>query len=117
MSKDVRVLLVKLADRLHNMRTLHHVKPEKRHRIAQETMEIYAPLAGRMGMQLVREEMEDIAFSVLNPDASKLILERLARLRVESGHSSLGSSLSQRSGFFDSSAIGRILVAARSKMS
>ncbi|MDE2384648.1 MAG: bifunctional (p)ppGpp synthetase/guanosine-3',5'-bis(diphosphate) 3'-pyrophosphohydrolase [Alphaproteobacteria bacterium] len=85
MSRDVRVLLVKLADRLHNMRTLHHVKPEKRHRIAQETMEIYAPLAGRMGMQLVREEMEDISFSVLNPEASKLILERLARLRSESG--------------------------------
>ena len=85
MSRDVRVLLVKLADRLHNMRTLKHVKPEKRHRIAQETMEIYAPLAGRMGMQLVREEMEDLAFAVLNPDASKLILERLARLRTESG--------------------------------
>ncbi len=85
MSRDVRVLLVKLADRLHNMRTLHHVKPDKRQRIAQETMEIYAPLAGRMGMQLVREEMEDIAFGVLNPEASKMLLERLARLRQESG--------------------------------
>jgi len=85
MSRDVRVLLVKLADRLHNMRTLHHVKPEKRQRIAQETMEIYAPLAGRMGMQLVREEMEDIGFGVLNPEASKLILARLERLRRESG--------------------------------
>jgi len=85
MSRDVRVLLVKLADRLHNMRTLHHVKPEKRHRIAQETMEIYAPLAGRMGMQLVREEMEDIAFGVLNPEAYRLIMERLERLRAESG--------------------------------
>ena len=85
MSRDVRVLLVKLADRLHNMRTLHHVKPEKRHRIAQETMEIYAPLAGRMGMQLVREELEDIAFKVLNPEAYQLIMQRLERLRTESG--------------------------------
>ena len=85
MSRDVRVLLVKLADRLHNMRTLHHVKADKRERIAQETMEIYAPLAGRMGMQLVREEMEDIAFGVLNAEASKLILQRLERLRQESG--------------------------------
>ena len=85
MSRDVRVLLVKLADRLHNMRTLHHVKPEKRVRIAQETMDIYAPLAGRMGMQAVRDELEDIAFNVLNPDANKIILDRLAKLHAESG--------------------------------
>ncbi len=85
MSRDVRVLLVKLADRLHNMRTLHHVKPEKRERIAQETMEIYAPLAGRMGMQIIRDEMEDIAFGVLNPEAQKVIRDRLDRLHVESG--------------------------------
>ena len=101
MAKDVRVLLVKLADRLHNMRTLHHVKPEKRQRIAQETMEIYAPLAGRMGMQLVREEMEEIAFSVLNPSTAKFIDERLERLRAESGgilseiETELRSALSQ----------------------
>jgi GTP diphosphokinase / guanosine-3',5'-bis(diphosphate) 3'-diphosphatase len=85
MSRDVRVLLVKLADRLHNMRTLDHVKPEKRVRIAQETMDIYAPLAGRMGMQAVRDELEDIAFKVLNPEANKIILERLAKLHAESG--------------------------------
>ncbi len=64
MSKDVRVLMVKLADRLHNMRTIEHVKPEKRLRVAQETMDIYAPLAGRMGMQTVRDELEDISFRV-----------------------------------------------------
>lgn len=85
MSRDVRVLLVKLADRLHNMRTLHHVKPEKRERIAQETMEIYAPLAGRMGMQIIRDEMEDIAFGILNPQAQAVIRERLDRLHAESG--------------------------------
>lgn len=85
MSKDVRVLLVKLADRLHNMRTLQHVKPEKRARVAQETMDIYAPLAGRMGMQAVRDELEDIAFRVLNPDADRIITERLAKLHAESG--------------------------------
>ncbi len=85
MSRDVRVLLVKLADRLHNMRTLEHVKPEKRVRIAQETMDIYAPLAGRMGMQAVRDELEDIAFKVLNPDAYTIITDRLAKLHAESG--------------------------------
>ena len=85
MSKDVRVLMVKLADRLHNMRTIEHVKPEKRLRIAQETMDIYAPLAGRMGMQTVRDELEDISFRVLNPDANKIIQDRLSQLHEESG--------------------------------
>ena len=78
---DVRVLLVKLADRLHNMRTLHHMPEHKRGRIAEETMEIYAPLAGRMGMHDMREELEDIAFHTLNPEAYETITDRLSDLR------------------------------------
>ena len=85
MSRDARVLLVKLADRLHNMRTLDHVKPEKRARIAKETMDIYAPLAGRMGMQSMREELDDIAFKTLYPEARDGIIKRLAALRTETG--------------------------------
>lgn len=80
---DVRVLLVKLADRLHNMRTLHYVPEHKRQRIAEETMEIYAPLAGRMGMQEVRNELEDLAFRTINPAAYETITERLAELRAK----------------------------------
>ncbi len=77
-SKDIRVLLVKLADRLHNMRTISNIIDlEKRLRIAKETMEIYTPLAERMGMHNFRDELEDLAFNVLNPDARKLINDRL----------------------------------------
>src|SRR5215475_9693737 len=79
---DVRVLLVKLADRLHNMRTLSHVSPESRRRTAEETLDIYAPLAGRMGMHEMREELEDLAFRELNPDAYKVIGERLDALEA-----------------------------------
>jgi RelA/SpoT family (p)ppGpp synthetase len=85
MSKDLRVLLVKLADRLHNMRTIRHLKPEKQQRKARETMDIFAPLAGRMGMQWMRDELEDIAFRVLQPEARKSIIRRFVKLRRESG--------------------------------
>ena len=79
---DVRVLLVKLADRLHNMRTLEHVPEQKRTRISEETMDIYAPLAGRMGMQDMREELEDLAFRNINPEAYRTITDRLADLNA-----------------------------------
>lgn len=85
MSNDIRVLLVKLADRLHNMRTLHFISSkEKRLRIAQETMDIYAPLAGRMGIQEIREELEDLAFQEINPEARAAIIARLSEFREES---------------------------------
>ena len=86
MSEDIRVLLVKLADRLHNMRTLHHIEePEKRRRIATETMDIYAPLAERIGMQEMKNELEDLAFAEINPDVRNSILARLDFLRKQGG--------------------------------
>jgi RelA/SpoT family (p)ppGpp synthetase len=81
---DVRVLLIKLADRLHNMRTLEYRPPEARRVTAEETLDIYAPLAGRMGMQAMRDELEDLAFRELNPDGYKVITERLDALAARS---------------------------------
>src|SRR5579872_22910 len=81
---DVRVLLIKLADRLHNMRTLEYRPPEARRITAEETLDIYAPLAGRMGMQEMREELEDLSFRELNPEAHKVLSERLDELATRS---------------------------------
>lgn len=79
-ANDVRVLLVKLADRLHNMRTLEFVPPASRRRIAEETIDIYAPLAGRMGMHEMREELEDLSFRELDAEAYAVVNGRLSAL-------------------------------------
>jgi guanosine-3',5'-bis(diphosphate) 3'-pyrophosphohydrolase len=87
-SKDIRVLLVKIADRLHNMRTIDAIKKiEKKERIAKETMEIYAPLADRMGMHRIRDELEDLSFKVLNNKARELINKRLDEIKIDNVNS------------------------------
>ncbi len=93
---DVRVLLVKLADRLHNMRTLEFVPPESRRRIAEETLDIYAPLAGRMGMHEMREELEDLSFRTLDPQAYAVVKQRLDGL-AERNRNLIGEIESQLS--------------------
>ncbi len=81
MSEDLRVLVVKLADRLHNMQTIGYVSDEKAKRIAQETIDIYAPLAERVGMRSVKEQLQDLSFQVLHADARESIITRLEFLR------------------------------------
>ena len=83
MAEDVRVVLIKLADRLHNMRTLQALPPARQQRIARETMDIFAPLANRLGIWQIKWELEDLAFRYLNPDAYKAIARQLAERRVE----------------------------------
>ncbi len=83
MSQDIRVLLVKLADRVHNMRTLGYMEAKKQRRIARETLDIYAPLAGRLGMFRLKAELEDLAFFYLEPEAYKQIQEGLALKKGE----------------------------------
>ncbi|WP_099826653.1 RelA/SpoT family protein [Oceaniglobus indicus] len=85
MSKDLRVILVKLADRLHNMRTLRSMRPNKQVQKARETMDIFAPLAGRMGMQWMRDELEDLAFQVLNSEGRSSIIRRFIKLQRDTG--------------------------------
>ena len=84
MIDDVRVVLVKLADRLHNMRTLHFLRPEKRQRIAQETLDIFAPIAHRLGMGKLRSELEDLAFQHLHPEDYRALTAQLKQRRA--GH-------------------------------
>ncbi len=83
MSRDIRVLLVKLADRLHNMRTMQHMKPEKQERIAKETMDIYAPLANRLGISWVKMELEDLSFRYIDRDAYRSLADQLGKTKKE----------------------------------
>ena len=85
MSNDVRVLIVKLADRLHNMRTINFLPEEKQKIIAKETIEVYAPLSGRLGIHSLKEELEELAFDVINPKARKIILDKLLSISSDSG--------------------------------
>ena len=96
MSQDIRVLVIKLADRLHNMRTLHYLRPDKQSRIATETLEIYAPLAHRLGMNAIKWELEDLAFGTLHPKVYDEIVRWSPRPRRVGTSTCPGSSSRSR---------------------
>ena len=81
MARDVRVILIKLADRLHNMRTLGAVEPEKKRRIARETLEIYAPIANRLGLNSIYQELEDLSFKHVYPDRYRVLAKAVKAAR------------------------------------
>jgi GTP pyrophosphokinase len=83
MAKDIRVILIKLADRLHNMRTLSHMPPEKQSRIAQETLDIYSPIAGRLGISRIKVELDDLSLKYLKPDVYFDLVEKVATRKSE----------------------------------
>ncbi len=83
MGKDIRVILIKLADRLHNMRTLKFLKKDRQIAIAKETMDLYAPLANRLGMYSLKWELEDLSFKYLYPEDFKEIVEGIDKKREE----------------------------------
>src|SRR4030042_1666869 len=86
MVDDIRVIMVKLADRLHNMRTLQHLPEERRIRIAQETLDIYAPIANRLGIARIRKEVEELAFRTLEPDAYQALKAKVEKRRKATEH-------------------------------
>src|SRR3984885_856706 len=115
MSEDIRVLLVKLADRLHNMRTLHFIKDaEKRRQIARETMDIYAPLAERIGMDAVKTELQTLSFRELEPEAFATIQARLNFLRGQ-GADVIEEVREELKHVFDEAGVKVVDVAGREK--
>ncbi len=83
MARDIRVILVKLADRLHNMRTLEHLAPEKQRKVAQETLDIYAPIANRLGIHWIKAELEDLCLKYLKPEAYEMLVKAVAKRKKE----------------------------------